>query len=45
MLVLAIALWLAAGPPDFEFFVKRVEPIFLKKARRGGALLQLPFTR
>ena len=36
MLVLAIALWLTAGPPDFEFFVKRVEPIFLKK-REGAA--------
>ncbi|HTM48539.1 MAG TPA: hypothetical protein VL285_07665 [Bryobacteraceae bacterium] len=36
MLVLALALWLAAAPPDFEFFTKRVEPIFLK-ARQGAA--------
>jgi hypothetical protein len=36
MLTLVLALWMAADPLDFEFFVKRVEPIFLK-AREGAA--------
>ena len=36
MLALALALWMAADPLDFDFFVQRVEPIFLK-AREGAA--------
>jgi hypothetical protein len=35
MPALVLALWLLADPPDFDFFVKRVEPIFL--AKREGA--------
>jgi hypothetical protein len=35
MLTVLLALWLAADPVDFEFFVRRVEPIFLKS--RDGA--------
>jgi hypothetical protein len=36
MLVLALAFWMAADPLDFQFFVKNVEPIFLK-SREGSA--------
>ena len=36
MLPLLLSLWLAADPLDFAFFVKRVEPIFLKP-RQGAA--------
>jgi hypothetical protein len=36
MLTLVLALWMAADPLDFEFFAKRVEPIFLK-TREGAA--------
>ena len=36
MLLLALALWMAADQLDFQFFVKRVEPIFLKN-REGAA--------
>jgi hypothetical protein len=35
MLTLALALWMAAEPLDFQFFVKRIEPIFLRN--REGA--------
>jgi hypothetical protein len=31
-----LALWLAADPLDFPFFVKRIEPIFLKN-RQGAS--------
>jgi hypothetical protein len=36
MLVLTLALWMLADPLDFQYFVKRVEPIFLKN-REGAA--------
>lgn len=36
MLVAVLAFWMAADPLNFEFFVKRVEPIFLK-SREGAA--------
>ena len=36
MLALALFFWMAADPLDFEFFVKRIEPIFLR-AREGQA--------
>jgi hypothetical protein len=36
MLVLMLAFWMAADRLDFQFFVKRVEPIFLKN-REGAA--------
>ena len=36
MLALALFFWMAADPLDFEFFVKRIEPIFLR-SREGQA--------
>jgi hypothetical protein len=36
MLLVLLAFWMASAPPDFDFYVKRVEPIFLKP-REGAA--------
>jgi hypothetical protein len=36
MLLVLLAFWMASASPDFDFYVKSVEPIFLKP-REGAA--------
>ncbi len=40
MLTLVLAFWMAADPPDFSFFVKHVEPIFVKTREGSGRCYQ-----